>query len=329
MIKQLIALLFVSSTLFTLSPIVEETIEQIFQKPIDQLIINPLSGGYSKASLYKIQDIGQTYVLRFTNEPDREHAQREIYAMVEASKAGFGPHIYSIYHGTEAILMDFIPLHTTSIEDAKKPENCLKIAKALQKLHQTAPNPFARPSTPVRSAAIYQSLCEEGDADSCCLEALELVKQYSEILSSFPAPKVNTHGDLTPRNLFFTEESAVLIDWGETNYEDPMYDLTCFSLLHAYTPQEEAFLIKSYLEHEPTLDELKRYELVKKITYATLVLSVHDLIPILIKPEDLPLDPNSPIQDWAYYADAFSKNDKELSAQFFHDWARVALKLAH
>ena len=81
------------------------------------------------------------------------------------------------------------------------------------------------------------------------------------------SPSVNTHGDLSPRNILVTFKTLYFIDWSEEMYTEPFLDLGYFSILMDYSPREENLLLKNYLLRNPTINEKKRFWIAKKMNF--------------------------------------------------------------
>jgi tRNA A-37 threonylcarbamoyl transferase component Bud32 len=294
--------------------------------PKDKISIKPLSGGYSDATNFLIEADGKRYVLRMHKRDETEkRIQREFYALHEASKAGICPHLYSLKPDDNAVLMEYIEGKTITIEQAKLPNSCRKIAKALRTAHAIKRNPNSRSSTIDRIEAMYTDVCKYLKNKDSAHEAIQIIRKNSEVLSKMHVTKVNLHGDLNPRNIFITEHGVRFIDWFNTNWEDPFYDLCCFALLHDYNDKEEDLLLECYLHHTATPEDKRHYKLVKEITLANFCLTGHLIMAKLLSVQPQKIDSSSTLKGWSYYVQAFANNDTELTAQIFCDWAKCAL----
>jgi aminoglycoside phosphotransferase (APT) family kinase protein len=295
----------------------EMIIQRHFQERVKESI-SPLSGGYSEAANYFVEVDGHQYVLRlYDSERD---VQREFYALQAASNAGIGPRVWDAMPEERAVLMDFVQGKTITLSQAR--ENIVLLAECLRKAHATEKNPHSRAATRDRIEQFYELLCEHTPDRGNLDEAMAMIREGQDNLPG--APRVNIHGDLNPRNIFLTENGIQLIDWSETNWEHPYYDLTCLALLHDFSDQEEQAFLEAYLQRKPTPEELRQYNQVKKIQLAMFYLNCTG---VALKIRS-PIDPTTPLQSWTYYVENFAITDQDLSAQFFDECARASLERA-
>lgn len=243
-----------------------------------------------------------------------------------ASELGIAPHVYQTFLAHRAILMDYIDQPTLTFGQAKQASSCVKVAHALHKVHAMNKNPYVFLSVQEK----MEKLCEQpyiNRSDSLPKEAIGLIRQGNVELGSLRIEKRSIHGDLNPRNIFLTDTGIFFIDWSETNWDDPFYDLTGFALLNGLNSEEEFSLLETYLQHSLSSEEKKHYLIVKKIQLAALALTCYAITKNLLHQfsEQL-IDPTTPLKSWHHYVTEFAKNDPHLSAQFFCELARCALK---
>ena len=110
-------------------------------------------------------------------------------------------------------------------------------------------------------------------------------------------------------------------------YTDPFQDLAYYSILMDYNCNENAMLLQSYLQRNPTAEEKTRFLIAKKMNFARLALGTQNIGNILNSEKEDKTLPPRPLKDWAYYVGAFA-NDGVLPAQFFWEFAQMALKSA-
>ncbi len=307
-------------------------LEQYFQKPLDSQSIILLSGGFSKATNSSVNIDNKRYVLRIykNDQSSNSEIQREFYALQEGAKVGISPRIHSIFAKDKAILMDYVSGNTISIDQAKQCANCIKIAEALRKAHAIEKNPYPPISLQARMEALYIELSKQIEDINFITEAIHFIRLGNAQMANMNVKKANIHGDLNPRNIFITHQSVLFIDWCDTNWEDPFYDLTNFSLLHGYSFEEEQLLLSTYLQHNPTEEEQRHFSTIKQINLASLCLTCHYIMKsLLFKFPDQSIDSQAPIKEWSYYIELFANSRSELPAQFFFEAAQSALKSAH
>ncbi len=58
--------------------------------------------------------------------------------------------------------------------------------------------------------------------------AISIIREGSLELEKLESPSVNTHGDLSPRNILMASQTLYFIDWSEEMYTEPFHDLLFF-----------------------------------------------------------------------------------------------------
>jgi len=294
--------------------------------PCSEIAVKPLSGGLSGVAMYKVEIDGKPYVLRLHRDATLQD-QRERYALTEAAKRKISPEIAAI--SEKAILMEFIQDKTLSIDQAKEEQVLKKIAETAFIAHQMPSHEYEGESLLSKAERCTQVVLSYGiGSEEDIRGALALVKKYRSELDEYDYQTVNVHGDLNPRNIFFTKGKVLLIDWAESNREDPFYDLAYFSLKHDYNAEREKMLLAAYLKRAPNDEELARFDLQKKIHQAFWSLTNLYLAKAeLNKHPDQKIDPCAPLECWSSYQKAYAESCS-LSAQYFYDLSRLNYQMA-
>lgn len=294
----------------------------------DLMIITPLLGGLTAASNFRVEAKGKRYVCRLLDPTvPRFIRQSECYAIQAAAQAGISPAIYRIFPDEQAVLMELVEGKTVSIEEAKQPANCIKIATTLRIAHNIKKNPFPRDNLREEKEALFKDLTSRLNENRAIISAMELFRRGSAALEKTNPPKVNIHGDLNPRNIFIKNDAALLIDWTDTNWDDPYYDLSLFSIFHAYSKAEEEMLLKSYSKRALTAAENMRYRLAKMTNLAGLSINCYYFVEDMLSKGKEKIDPAIPLKEWSTYMHLFAANGT-LTAQFVYELAQAALMLA-
>ncbi len=301
-----------------------KVINQYFEDtPELDIRITPLIGGHSSLNFY-VELPSNHYVLRFNERASVERFQCELFAMQEASKAGISPFVFESFPNEKMVLMEYIDGNTLTIEQSNQVEICNRIAKVLQKAHSIKENPHHSASRNKIMETFYAQLSTFSEILEETSQAIKIIRKGHDILKNMSSSySVNTHNDLNPGNILVAEDRVVFIDWEGTNWEDPFYDLSYFSIFHDYDSKRELNLLESYLDKKPSLEELQRYYLTKKINFARISLSCYFIAFIQNKPN---IDNEIQLKNWKYYVRAFAnKSYDELPiSQLFYNLARAA-----
>jgi len=315
----------ISSSVFSK---IENAIHGYFKSDSEEgFQIKLLTGGYSSIAV-RLDFAKKSYILRIIKESkSSDRVNAELYAMEESAKVGIAPLIHWISADGHSILMDYIPEGTLTIEYGKKPEIIANIATLLRKVHSLPKNPFKSPSFKEYTEKFY--LHSKGSNDlEIWYAAISMIREGSLQLEKLESPSVNTHGDLHPRNILVTSQKLYFIDWSEGMYTDPFHDLAYFSNFMDYSSCEDELLLNSYLLRQPTTNEKKRFFIAKKMNFARFAMAALYISYRLSIAEKGVSTPH-PLEEWSYYAKSFASNDKNLSSQFFLNFAKAALKSAN
>lgn len=283
-----------------------------------------LSGGHSSVNvLIELPDA--RYVLRHREKASKEWFQRELFAMQEAAKLGIGPIIFHSLPNDRLILMEYVSPNDWSIQQAHREENCMRVAVALRKVHSMDKNPFLGPSRNEIMEDFYSELLPVSEIQENTALAIAIIRRGNRELAGISSSRsVNTHNDLNPGNILLKNDNILFIDWEGTNYEDPFYDLCYFAIFHNYTQELEHLLICSYLGREASVEELVRYAIAKRTTFARIALSCYI---IAARSKTDPWEPSASLEDLETYVAMLAEGRYEglSSSEFFYRFARAAL----
>ncbi|HSX04530.1 MAG TPA: phosphotransferase [Rhabdochlamydiaceae bacterium] len=293
--------------------------------PTENVHLKPLSGGRSVSKNFILKVDEKNYLLRLQSGANNE---RELFIFQEAAKAGVAPKVYFVSPQSSFVLMELLDCGTLTIAQAKNPNNWMRIAHSFNVIHQLPKNPHARQS----KVEIFLNVCEGLKGKWDITPELHQVKSTLEWLDAqikrYGAKSTTIHGDPHPRNLFLPPEGKLLaVDWEDTNWDDPFYDISFFCLLHSYSDEEEKQFLQLYLKDNYSEDQVNRYYLCKKTSLIILALICIDQSYDLAIEQGLKLECNAPLQDWSYYVQKWSETS-EHNPQFFYDWGRCALLIS-
>lgn len=287
--------------------------------------VSPLIGGYSEASNFLIKADPNKYVLRmYPEDGSSASIANELSAMKAAAEIGLAPKIVHVSADSHMILMEYIEGNTLTFEQVQKPEVYEKIAGAIRKIHALGQVSNTSPSFNEVVEKLYLKVSNVSPQRKEILVAIQLFRQTERELLALGAPKVLIHGDLNPRNIFVTNGNVMFIDWSETKREDPFHDLAYFCLLNNCGDVVEGKFLESYLQRIPTLEEKKRYLLIKKTNLIYFSLGMFEAA------GTASIDTGEPLQNWSDYVKVLfaPNNENALTPQFFYNMGKSALENA-
>jgi thiamine kinase len=216
-----------------------------------------LSGGLSGSSLIKVSTTDQAYVVRFWNMKWAECFPQDFACQVVASDVGYGPKIFFRDGAACLTVIEYI-----------QPETFPEIQLRLQALVDLLKKIHTGPAVPVgldRAKEIDESIEDVAKLNPQFLD-LQLIRKVKE--AAYTAIQQNTqlvscHRDLHPGNLIYSKNRFVAIDYTWGGMADPYTDLATIAIFNCTTLEEEKLLLRLYLGHEPSPEEIARLSLMK------------------------------------------------------------------
>lgn len=298
---------------------VDEVAQHYFQDD-KALEVAPLTGGYSDAQNFLLRSGNKKYVLRI--QKLGEDFSNEIYTMQQAAKLKIAPEILYVTQDRQAVLMEFVEGCTLSASQAHDSQSSAQIAQGIGVIHLIPRNPS---NTHLSFFDAVKKVYEEMQKQNqFATERNEMMQEFIKTnlkLAQMDAPRVTTHGDLNPRNIFIGAHGVRFIDWSESKWEDPFQDIAYFALLNDYAQNEELHFLSTYLKRPPTLAERVRYQLIKKE-----ILLYFGLGMLKSVTSELTVRKQQPLKNWSYYVSIlFSPTPgTELNDQFLYEMSRRA-----
>jgi len=148
------------------------------------------------------------------------------------------------------------------LEVMRRPENLKQAAAIFRKLH-TCGEDTGVPFEVFEMAALYEKLIIEGGV--AFYDDYEEVKQTvmdikAAVDAKGVAEKVPCHNDCLVGNWVIGGDGKLwLIDWEFSGMNEPMWDLSCLSIEHDYTAENDDPLLQTYSGRPATVDEQKRF----------------------------------------------------------------------
>lgn len=221
--------------------------------------VERLLKGMSSPGLYKISVEGNAYVVRFCNtKRSLEDKQRELDAMLSASKRGLAPKV--IYSNLEdgLIIMDYIdPIPTNPFSK----DSLRLLGTGIRQIHE-GPT-FGRSASIFDVLKYFESLMS-GSKPSVVIKASELLNELAMELKPFLVEKP-CHHDINPNNILYSDGKIYFIDWELAGQGDPFFDLATPVILYSMDQNQEDAVLNAYFERAPFPEEKFKFEKMKSV----------------------------------------------------------------
>jgi thiamine kinase-like enzyme len=214
--------------------------------PDRELTLEPLGGGITNHN-FKVAVDGESYVLRIGGRDtellgiDRsvEHG-----ASVAAAEAGVGPDVVAFLEPEGYLVTRFIEGRPISLEEMAEPENIVRVASTLRRIHEAGPIPGRFDSFRVVEA--YRETAEERGVQ--VPEAFSAAEEHADEIESARGsqPLRPCHNDLLNANFIDDGTSIRIVDWEYAGMGDVFFDLANFSINHGLGEEENEALLAAY-----------------------------------------------------------------------------------
>ncbi len=277
----------------------------------------PLHGGLSNNTQSVCTVNERRYVVRALKESfARRH--NEIHTHLLAASKGIAPKIHYYDDDFSFVILDFIDDPTLLIQQAKRYDIVNIIAQKVRLITQFDVSILVNNDAPDLFAQIvadYNQIKDQGNADFNALidKALHDVESIYHALEKENRPLVFNHNDLHLRNIFFTHDDILIIDWetAALNYE--LYDLACYSVYACLNEAEDQYLLTHYLQRPPVYSDLQHYHRVKLMLRVFMAFAFLKLLEPM--PESVPMEA---VKDFEYYMTIFAQDANANSSEFLY-----------
>ncbi|MGG7078595.1 phosphotransferase [Clostridium sardiniense] len=244
---------------------------------IEGITYEPLNGGLSNVT-YKVKVDNKFYVLRI-NSNQNEYLdlsrEEEQNAIIEASKLGIAPNVFSTANKKDFLITEFIEGKSIETEKMHNPELIKNVTETLLKIHSL--KGIERKSSPFDLIRGYLNGAQElkvvfPDRLYKYLERMEKI----ELQRSKDKENINKycHNDYhTAYNMILNEEKLTVIDWELSGIGDVFFDLATISSDNRFSIEEDKILLESYFgvfdkEKLNTLNDMKFICMLREIAWA-------------------------------------------------------------
>ncbi len=219
-----------------------------------------LDGGLTNKS-YLVESRGHHYVVRINAANSRAlDLQREIEARVLmfASDAGIGAELVYFDPYECYLVTRYIQGRHWQLSDSQNPDGIKRLASLLKSIHGLEPVEYAL-DIKIKADHYWRHLNTHTDFS----HAIELLRPSVErhIADAYKNNKlpVLCHNDLILENLLCDKQQTLYaLDWEYAAMGDPYFDLAVIVEAHELNESESLQLLQSYLNNNPSKQELAR-----------------------------------------------------------------------
>jgi thiamine kinase-like enzyme len=216
--------------------------------PDRDLTVEPLGGGITNHN-FKVTVDGEIFVLRIGGrDTDLLGIDRSVEhgASVAAAEAGVGPEVVDFLEPEGYLVTRFVEGHPVPLEEMARPENILRVATTLRRIHEGGPIPGRFDSFRVVEA--YRATAEEHGVR--IPDAFSAAKEHADKIESARGsqPRRPCHNDLLNANFIDDGTNLRIVDWEYAGMGDVFFDLANFSINHELGEAENEALLTAYFE---------------------------------------------------------------------------------
>jgi thiamine kinase-like enzyme len=216
--------------------------------PDRDLALEPLGGGITNHN-FKVTVDGESFVLRIGGrDTDLLGIDRSVEhgASVAAAEAGVGPEVVDFLEPEGYLVTRFVEGHPVPLEEMARPENILRVATTLRRIHEGGPIPGRFDSFRVVEA--YRATAEEHGVR--IPDAFSAAKEHADKIESARGsqPRRPCHNDLLNANFIDDGTNLRIVDWEYAGMGDVFFDLANFSINHELGEAENEALLTAYFE---------------------------------------------------------------------------------
>ena len=290
---------------------------------LENIDVSPLyGGGESIRKKFRCLVDGKLYVACVLSAPLAQK-KTEIEAHRLAMQLGTAPTLY--YYDNEYTLeiMDFLEGNTLSIKEGS---DALLLDQLARGLHALGMLKLDAPKKDIFACIrkwYTTAIAQKTPISSLLMEALKKVENLEREIDDEHYPFVLCHADLHTRNIFFKQEKLSIIDWEETAFCYDFFDLASYSVFACLGEAADAYLLQKYLQCTPDSNDLKRFQLMKR------VIPVYDgfrALGTLENLENLASKAQLIIEDYSYYAALWANDPTANSPEFFYEFGLSGLQ---
>ena len=216
----------------------------------------PLGGGITNANL-KVTRSDGIVVLRIAGrETDLLGIDRrvELQATRSAAALGVGPEVVDFVEPEGWLVTSFVEGEPPTLEQLREPENLMRVAGLLRRVHDGPAIPGRFDSLEVVETYRATALARGGTLPDAYEDAHALGRRIAARRA--PEPLTACHNDLLTANFIDDGERLWLVDWEYAGMGDRLFDLANFAVNHELDEEQRAALLRLYGLGEAALGDL-------------------------------------------------------------------------
>jgi thiamine kinase-like enzyme len=219
--------------------------------------ITRIAAGFSGAGVYRVEALGQTFVLKISDEGELPAVwRRKVHIQELAANAGLTPRVVHVDETRRAVVSAFAVDRSfrAFYGDPRTRDTAIaQLSQTVRRVHELPLPPGAESRDPRDLLAnIWAGLDEHAALPRFVGEAVQ--RGLTEVPTANDRALVLSHNDVNPTNLLYDGRNVLLLDWDAAGPNDPLYDLatvavflrmdeqTCQRLLTAYDGEQVATL---------------------------------------------------------------------------------------
>ncbi len=209
--------------------------------------VTPLGGGITNNN-FKIDINGEAFVIRISGENTELlgiNRQYEYFANSIAGRLGIGPEVFFFIQPEGYLVTRFLNELPISPDEIRQPENILRVADILRKIHSmpVIPGSFDVFQVIEDYSEIARRLNVAFPTNYCWL--IEHKQAARNALQNLPFIRLPCHNDLLNAN-FLSNSQIHILDWEYAGMGDNFFDLANFSDHHDLSDEQDRWLLQCY-----------------------------------------------------------------------------------
>lgn len=227
--------------------------------------IVPVDGGITNQN-YIVSDRGQKYFVRVGVDIPEHGIMRfnELAASRAAHQVGISPAV--IYTEPGIMILQYIDAVALTAKDIRDPGNLPEIIRLIKSCHRDIPRAYRGPALVFWVFQVlrnYSQTLHEGQSRwlSQLAGLMKIADQLEQDVGEIEL--VFGHNDLLPANFLNDGTRLWLIDWDYAGFNSPLFDLGGLASNSEFSPDQEAFLLRSYYGSIGGQFRLKKYSAMK------------------------------------------------------------------